>query len=40
MYVMQGGALDIFDTTANGVSTAILPIDVIGRGVDVLQIDP
>ena len=40
MYVMQGGALDIFDTIANAVASGIQPIDVIGRGIDVLQIDP
>ncbi|HEY6270950.1 MAG TPA: hypothetical protein VIX19_03030 [Terriglobales bacterium] len=39
MYVVQGGALDFFDINADAVST-IQPIDVVGRGTDVVQIDP
>jgi hypothetical protein len=40
MYVCQGGELDIFDITADAVSTSINPLDVVGNAVDVVQIDP
>lgn len=40
MYVVQGGALDIFDITADAISTSILAIDIPGNAQDVLQIDP
>ena len=40
MYVVQGGALDFFDTTTDNVSTSIQPVNIPGTTVDVLQIDP
>ena len=40
IYVVQGGALDIFDTNADAVATGITPIDIIGKAGDVVQIDP
>jgi hypothetical protein len=40
MYVVQGGELDFFDINADAVSATITPIDVNGRAIDVLQIDP
>jgi hypothetical protein len=40
IYVVQGGALDIFDTNADAVATGITPIEIIGKAGDVVQIDP
>lgn len=40
IYVVQGGALDIFDINADAVATGITPIDIIGKAGDVIQIDP
>jgi hypothetical protein len=40
LYVVQGGELDIFDTTTGAVATGITPIDIVGRAIDVVQIDP
>jgi hypothetical protein len=40
IYVVQGGALDIFDINADAVASGITPIDIIGKAGDVVQIDP
>lgn len=40
MYVVQGGELDFFDITTDAVSTTITILDVQGKAIDVLQIDP
>ena len=40
MYVIQGGELDFFDITTNAVDTNITTLDVVGRAIDVVQIDP
>jgi hypothetical protein len=40
IYVIQGGELDIFDITTSAVSTLVQQLDVNGRAMDVLQIDP
>ena len=40
MYVIQGGEIDIFDTTTNALATGITPLDVVGKAFDVVQIDP
>jgi len=40
VYVIQGGELDIFDSTTDAVATGITTIDIIGRAFDVVQIDP
>lgn len=40
MYVVQGGELDFFDITTDAVSTSITILDVQGKAIDVLQIDP
>jgi hypothetical protein len=40
IYIVQGGELDIFDTTTGALATGITQIDVVGRAFDVLQIDP
>jgi WD40 repeat protein len=40
MYVVQGGALDFFDTTTDNVSTSIQAVNISGTAIDVLQIDP
>jgi hypothetical protein len=40
IYVIQGGEIDFFDTTTDAIATGITPIDVVGKGFDVVQIDP
>jgi len=40
IYVIQGGELDIFDTNTDAVATGITQLDVVGRAVDAVQIDP
>jgi len=40
IYVVQGGELDIFDTTTDAIATGITQLDVIGKAIDVVQIDP
>ncbi|MGH9568477.1 MAG: YncE family protein, partial [Candidatus Angelobacter sp.] len=40
IYVVQGGELDFFDITTSAVSTTITPLDVVGKAIDVVQIDP
>jgi hypothetical protein len=40
IYVVQGGALDIFDISTSLPSTSITAPDVVGRPIDVLLIDP
>jgi hypothetical protein len=40
IYVVQGGELDFFDITTGAVSTTITPVDVVGKAISVLQIDP
>ncbi len=40
IYVVQGGELDIFDITTSLPSTTIQQLDVNGRLMDALQIDP
>ncbi len=40
IYVVQGGELDIFDVTTDAVATGITKIDIFGKAVDVVQIDP
>lgn len=40
IYVVQAGELDFFDINTGAVSTTITPVDVVGKAVDVLQIDP
>jgi hypothetical protein len=40
IYVMQGGELDIFDTGLDAPSPTITQIDIVGLGIDVIQIDP
>lgn len=39
-YVVQGGELDFFDLNTDAVSTTITPIDIVGKAVGVVQIDP
>jgi len=38
MYVVEGGELDIFDITTNALTATQL--DVVGKAIDVVQIDP
>lgn len=40
IYVVQGGALDIFDTNTDALETGITPVDIIGNAVAAVQIDP
>jgi hypothetical protein len=40
IYVVQGGKLDIFDTTTNAVSTAITPLNIAGTASGVVQLSP
>jgi hypothetical protein len=39
-YVVQGGELDFFDLSTDAVSTTITPIDIVGKAIGVVQIDP
>jgi hypothetical protein len=38
--VVQGGELDIFDTGLDAPSPSITQIDIVGRAIDAIQIDP
>jgi len=40
IYIVEGGELDIFDTTTDALATGITQLDVVGRASDVVQIDP
>jgi hypothetical protein len=40
IYVVQGGELDFFDTTTDAVATGITPLDVVGKAIDAVLIDP
>jgi hypothetical protein len=40
IYIVQGGELDIFDTTTDALATGITQLDIVGRAIDVVQIDP
>jgi hypothetical protein len=40
IYVVQGGQLDIFDTTTNAVSTSITPLNIAGTASGVVQLSP
>ena len=40
IYVVQGGELDFFDTTTDAVATGITLIDVVGKAIDAVLIDP
>jgi DNA-binding beta-propeller fold protein YncE len=40
IYVVQGGELDIFDTTTDTLAPGVTQIDVVGKAFDVVQIGP
>ena len=40
IYVVQGGALDIFDTNTDALETGITQIDIIGAAKGVVLLDP
>ncbi|HKD78479.1 MAG TPA: hypothetical protein VKH81_02235 [Candidatus Angelobacter sp.] len=40
IYVIQGGELDIFDTTTDALETGITQPDILGNAIDCVQIDP
>ena len=39
IYVVQGGALDIFDTSTDALETGITPIDIVGDAQDAVLLD-
>ncbi|HZU29920.1 MAG TPA: hypothetical protein VFB79_02325 [Candidatus Angelobacter sp.] len=40
IYIVQGGELDIFDTNTDAFPANVTQIDIIGKAIDVVQIDP
>lgn len=40
IYVVQGGALDIFDTSTDALETGITQVDIVGDAQDAVLIDP
>ncbi len=40
IYVVQGGALDIFDTNTDALETGITQIDIVGDAQDAVLLDP
>jgi DNA-binding beta-propeller fold protein YncE len=40
IYIVEGGELDIFDTTTDTLAPGVTQIDVVGKAIDVVQIDP
>jgi hypothetical protein len=40
IYVVEGGELDFFDTTTDAVAPGITQVDIVGKAIDVVQIDP
>lgn len=40
IYVVQGGELDIFDTNTDAPATGITQLDVVGKAIDAVLIDP
>jgi hypothetical protein len=40
IYVVQGGAVDIFDITTNAVSTTAIPPNIPGTVFGVVQLNP
>ena len=40
IYVCQGGELDIYDITTDALTPAADQLDVVGKAIDVVQIDP
>jgi hypothetical protein len=40
IYVVQAGELDIFDLNTDAPATGITQLDVVGRAIDVVLIDP
>lgn len=40
VYVVEGGELDFYDLNTDAISTAITPLDIVGKAIDVVQIDP
>jgi hypothetical protein len=40
IYVVQAGELDIFDENTDALAAGITQLDIIGKAVDVVQIDP
>jgi len=40
IYIIQGGELDIFDTSTDALATGITQLDVVGRAFDAVLIDP
>lgn len=40
IYVIEAGELDIFDTTTDAIATGSTPIDIVGKAIGAVQIDP
>jgi hypothetical protein len=40
IYIVQGGELDIFDTGTDALATGVTQLDVVGKAMDVVLIDP
>ncbi|HSM85802.1 MAG TPA: hypothetical protein VLT16_06610, partial [Candidatus Limnocylindrales bacterium] len=40
VYVVEGGELDFYDLNTDAISTTITPLDIVGKAIDVVQIDP
>lgn len=40
IYVVQGGEIDFFDTNTDAVASGITPLDVVGKAIDAVLIDP
>lgn len=40
IYIVQGGELDIFDTNTDAFPANVTQIDIVGKAIDVVQIDP
>ena len=40
IYVVQGGEIDIFDTNTDALATGITQLDVVGKAIDAVLIDP
>jgi hypothetical protein len=40
IYIVQGGELDIFDVNSDALASGVTQLDIVGKAVDVVQIDP
>ena len=40
IYIVQGGELDIFDTNTDALASGVTQLDIVGKAMDVVLIDP